>query len=72
MPDWKSIIEKWPSPEAMAQDVKVSPITVRAWRLRGIPPLRWLAVVQAAQRRRYDGITLDRLADLAKRQRRRA
>jgi hypothetical protein len=56
----------------MAQDVKVSPITVRAWRLRGIPPLRWLAVVQAAQRRRYDGITLDRLADLAKRQRRRA
>jgi glycerophosphoryl diester phosphodiesterase len=72
MPDWKSIIEKWPSPEAMAQDVKVSPITVRAWRLRGIPPLRWLAVVHAAKRRGYHGVTLDRLAALAKRQRRRA
>jgi hypothetical protein len=65
MPDWNSIISKWPSAAALADDLGISVVTVRAWRVRGIPARRWPEIVRAAKARRLRSITFKALSALA-------
>ena len=52
---------------AAADALKQSASTVSGWRIRGIPPGHWPAVVALASERGKTGITLEILADLAAR-----
>jgi hypothetical protein len=61
-PDATSIIAKWPSASALAEDLGIATVTVRAWRTRGIPANRWTAIVRAAQARGLRGVSLIALA----------
>jgi len=62
------IIKSWPSKaglyDLMAEDLGVPEGTIAVWKHRGrIPAESWLAVVDAARRRRLSGVTLRALAD---------
>lgn len=60
------IIDLWPSAAALAVDLDEKDITVRKWRSRdSIPGDRWLRLVDAAERRGFRDVTLDRLARIA-------
>jgi transposase-like protein len=60
--DATNIIAKWPSVSALADDLGIATVTVRAWRTRGIPAHRWTAIVRAAQARALRGVSLAALA----------
>lgn len=61
------VINLWPKPGAnsLASDIGVAVITVRAWRVRGIPAGYWIDVVVAAGVRGIQGVTLELLAGMA-------
>lgn len=60
------IINLWPSLSAFAADVGVSYETAKAMRRRGsIPSGYWVRTVTAAQSRQLDGVTFERLAEIA-------
>jgi hypothetical protein len=64
---FKSVVDLWPSPDAMAADLGVKVETVRKWRQRdSIPAENWLAIVQIANRNGHR-ITVNDLAVLAAR-----
>lgn len=61
------IIDLWPSLSEFAADIRQSYNTAKAIRRRGfIPDWYWGDVVEAAKRREIDGVTLERLAEIAK------
>lgn len=65
MDTFAEIIGLWPSTAEFAKDVNATAVTARAWKNRNsIPGERWLAVVNAANRRGYS-ITLEQLASIA-------
>lgn len=65
---WAAIIELWESAAELGRDLKdVTDISVRAWKVRGIPGSYWEGVVAAAARRGYQGVTLELCARLAAR-----
>lgn len=78
METFAEIIDRLGGYAVVAAEMKIRPTTVQSWRTRrSIPPADWLAVVELAERKGVPGVTLDRLAELAKlaadqRQRRRA
>lgn len=62
------LIALWPEPKisTFARDIGVTTEHGAALKRRGsIPPSRWNAVVEAADKRKIKGVTLDLLADLA-------
>lgn len=59
------LLKLWPSAGELASDLDVKEVTARAWRRRGVPSEYWLALVEAAQARSIEGVTLDLLAKLA-------
>lgn len=65
------IINLWPKPgaNALAADIDIAIITVRAWRRRGIPSGYWLDVIAAATLRGIQGVTLELFAEMAANQR---
>lgn len=65
MDSFADIVEAWPSAVALAADVRVTPVTARAWKARGIPAEYWSDVVQAAVKRNIQGVSLAVLARLA-------
>lgn len=61
---------KWPEPhvETLAADVGASATAVRKWWQRNTIPGEWFAEVRdAANRRQIDGVTVDLMAELARR-----
>ena len=63
---FSEIVDLWPSFAAMADDIGAKANTVAKWHLRDrISPDCWLAVAEAAERRGYDGVTVDLMARLA-------
>ena len=44
-----AVIGLWPSAAELAEVLDVEPVTVRAWRRRGIPARYWSAVALAAR-----------------------
>jgi hypothetical protein len=57
-----TIIGRWPSAVALAEELGANPVNVRAWRRRGIPAAYWLDLIEIARR---DGVPLT-LEDLAR------
>lgn len=55
------VINAWPSAAALARDIGERPGTVRIWRMRGIPPRVYPAIVSAAEARGIEGVTLEAL-----------
>lgn len=63
---YASIIIRWNSYADFAEDIGVDRKHAHAMFARdSIPPYYWLAVVKAASRRGYEGITYELLARLA-------
>lgn len=65
--DFRSVIDRWPKPSIaqFAEDVGVHYVTAQLMRHRNsISPDHWPAVVEAAQLRGFDEITLDLLLRL--------
>lgn len=70
MEDFRSILVKWPSLETLASDVDATEAAVRKWHQRNtIPADYWVSVELAAKARAIDGVTVNVLAELAKRRR---
>ncbi len=70
MRTFSAVVNAWPSAAELARDLGISEIRTRAWRNREmIPAENWLAVVEAANRRGIEGVTLDLLAGLASQKR---
>jgi len=60
------IIKLWPKIPALAQDIDMPTKTVQKWKERDyIPPKYWLILIEAAKKRRFRGVTLKHLAELA-------
>lgn len=60
-----AVIELWPTAADLARDIVVSPVLVRAWKVRGIPPGYWVDVIDSANERGIRGVTLALLAKLS-------
>jgi hypothetical protein len=61
------VIDRWPSPAALSEDVGVPKQTARFWRMRNsIPAKRWNLVIEAARVRGIEGLTVELFADLAR------
>jgi hypothetical protein len=61
-----AIIELWPSAAELSRDLTyVKEVTVRAWKVRGIPAEYWAEIATAALARGIRGVTIKRLARLA-------
>lgn len=68
MNTFRDVIDRWPEPApvTLAADLGEEPGTVRQWRNRNVLPNRvWLSIVEVAQRRDIDGVTLEVLASIA-------
>lgn len=60
------LINEWPSLTAFAEDIGVPYVTAKAMRRRGsIPSGYWMRAVECAKERSIEGVTLERLAELA-------
>jgi hypothetical protein len=58
----RTIISLWPSIEAVARDLSISPNTVAGWRFRqSIPHRYWPELVASARKREISGVTLENL-----------
>ncbi len=65
MQSFTEIINAWPHPSKLAEDVGVSPALVAVWKSRDtIPAAYWNWVVDAAQKRGIEGISFDVLGHL--------
>lgn len=65
---FRSIIDLWPSTDAMADELRASPMAVRKWWQRNrIPAEWWSAVLSAPRVKAAHIITADLLAALAAR-----
>lgn len=61
-----AVIEQWPSAAELSRDLNdVTDISVRAWKVRGIPEQYWLEVIESAKKRDIKGVSLELLARLA-------
>jgi hypothetical protein len=59
-----TIIDQWPSIDALSIEVQEKRDTVRKWKERGrIPPRAWSKVLEAAQIRKLRGVTPEALMD---------
>ena len=66
MTSFQDIIALWGTPGALADDLKEPSRRVWAWKERdSIPARYWTAVVSAAEKRGFDGVTADVLAEIA-------
>lgn len=66
MQRFSDILAEWPSHAAIEDDLGVKRGLPAVWRHRdSVPPEYWLALVDAAQRRGIEGVTLEALARIA-------
>lgn len=63
---FRGIIDMWPTRNALADEVMVKAVSVRAWHMHdSIPGRYWLRIVRAARARGIEGIDCGLLARLA-------
>ena len=68
MDTFACIIARWPTISALADDLGVQYVTAQAMaRRQRIPSRHWNSLVAGAQRRGFDGVTLNLLADISER-----
>lgn len=68
MDSFRSVIELWPSRDAMASDVGAKPSAVSKWWQRNALPAEWWSAVLATEVARSAGVTAERLAEIAARE----
>lgn len=68
---FRSVIELWPSPDAMAIDIGAGIAAVRKWHQRDRIPAEWWKSVLATAPARQTGLTAERMALLVARDRER-
>lgn len=62
----KTIIDAWPDLHSFAVDIEATYEAAKQMRRReNIPSEYWSSAVAGAERRKIDGVTLERLADIA-------
>jgi hypothetical protein len=67
MKTFSDVIGLWDSLSQLAADLDVPYGVAKQWRRRGsIPADRWVGLIDAAQRRGFEGVTADLLAELAR------
>lgn len=67
MKTFKDIIQRWKSAETLARELGEKGVTVRQWGNRNsIPPEKWMAIVEAADRSGFEDINLELLASIAR------
>lgn len=65
---FSAVIDRWPTQAILADDTGATPGMVKQWKYRdNIPPEYWLRVAAAAKRRKFYGISLNGLAEIAAR-----
>lgn len=65
MKTFTDVINLWPSLSEFADDIGVKYVTAQVMRYRGsIAPTHWSLVAEAAKRRGYHGVTIERLAKM--------
>lgn len=64
-----SVIDLWPSPDAMASDIGAGVSAVRKWSQRDRIPDGWWTAILATEKAKAAGVTAARLAELAARAR---
>jgi hypothetical protein len=73
MQRFTDIINAWPHPSKLAEDIGVTPALVAVWKHRdSIPSGYWLPVETAAMRRGIDGVTAHLMWGLARAKRQEA
>jgi hypothetical protein len=71
MDTFAAIMAAWPTDADFARDIGIRPNHGQVMKARGsIPPGYWPDVVRAAEARRIEGVTIERLADIAAARRR--
>lgn len=66
METFVAVIELWPSIGDFAREVGVSYGLAKQWRMRNsIPAAHWQRVIGAAQERGFEGVTAERLTEIA-------
>lgn len=66
METFSTIIGLWPNRSQLAEDLDTTYGVVKQWdRRNSIPPEYWLRLVVAAKKRDIEGVTLERLAEIA-------
>ena len=60
-----AVIARWESAAELAREMSVKEVTVRAWKVRGIPGRYWHDIVARASARGFEDVTIERLARLA-------
>jgi DNA-binding transcriptional regulator YdaS (Cro superfamily) len=69
MDSFRDIITAFGGGAALAREIGVKPVTVRAWGLRNsIPPEYWLTIDRLAHEHRIRGATIARMAELSSNQ----
>ena len=69
MQNFNDIINLWPSRAAFERDLELPKNLVHMWAMRDtIPPEYWAELVDAAEKRSIEGVTLSVLAALRKNQ----
>lgn len=62
MQSFTDVINLWPSLTSFARDIRVEYVTAQIMRYRdSIAPRHWPKVVSAAEKRGFDGVTLELL-----------
>jgi len=65
MKDFREIIDAWPSPSELGNDLGLAASHIRTMRVRNkIPAEWWTTLIEAAARRGIKGITAEALAKL--------
>jgi hypothetical protein len=62
---FRQIIDRWPSPDALAGRIGAKTETVRKWRQRNSIPAEWWKSVIGAARERDDNLTAHEMAEIA-------
>lgn len=66
MDTFRDIIDAWPSAAEFARDVGTSGVNARGMRRDNrLPANFWVEAIQKAEERGIEGVTLERLADIA-------
>lgn len=63
---FRAVIDLWPSCAEFARDIDAPYNTAAAWYGRNsIPPEHWAAIIVAAERRGFEGVTAEALTAIA-------
>lgn len=70
METFRDVISRWPTVPSMGVDAGVGERTAFSWWQRdSIPADRFAAIIRAARLRGYEGVTAERLAEIAEKRR---